>query len=200
MHYLRKLDPHLALSLLTHFSFSGHQHVPEDDELLGYIRVGIQRLNAKYRRRASGPFYLFHRERKWNAAENCWMGWERKRGKLAEFNRLLLGDKTTSYVVKLGDLGVLAATRFVITLDSDTTLPKGGAARLIATLAHPLNRAEYDPITGERIGGYTILQPRIEIIPTSANHSPFSRIFAGDTGLDLYTLDVSDVYQDLFGE
>jgi cyclic beta-1,2-glucan synthetase len=128
------------------------------------------------------------------------MGWERKRGKLHELNRLLRGDRKTSFTGQLGDLSLLAAVRYVITLDADTLLPRGSAPRLIGTLAHPLNQAYFDPITGQVTAGYTILQPRTEIKPTSAHQSLFTRVFAGDTGLDLYTLAVSDVYQDLFGE
>jgi cyclic beta-1,2-glucan synthetase len=128
------------------------------------------------------------------------MGWERKRGKLHEFNRLLRGDTKTTYMAQVGDLSILPQIRYVITLDADTVLPRGSAHRLIATLAHPLNRANFDPATNQVVAGYTLLQPRTEIKPVSANHSLFTRVFAGDTGLDLYTRAVSDVYQDLFGE
>ena len=128
------------------------------------------------------------------------MGWERKRGKLAEFNRLLLNAGQTSYTTQVGELGILQEIKYVITLDADTSLPTGSASRLIATLAHPLNRAEFAADGRSVSAGYTVLQPRVEIKPTSANRSLFSQIFAGDVGFDLYTLAVSDVYQDLFGE
>jgi cyclic beta-1,2-glucan synthetase len=148
-------------------------------------------------------FYLLHRKRLWNPSEQTWMGWERKRGKLNELNRLLRGDEGTSFIAinrdKKKTVG-LRKVRFVITLDSDTILPRGAARRLIGTLAHPLNHAKFDEITGRVVSGYTVLQPRMEIHPRSANHSWFTRIFAGDTGLDLYTRAVSDAYQDLFGE
>ena len=128
------------------------------------------------------------------------MGWERKRGKLVEFNRLLRGGTATSFIVKLGDLDVLPEIRYVITLDADTVLPRDSARRLVATLAHPLNRAQFGPDSDQVTAGYTVLQPRTEVKPSSANRSLFSRIFSGDVGLDLYTRAVSDVYQDLFGE
>ena len=128
------------------------------------------------------------------------MGWERKRGKLEEFNQLLAGDTSTTYRVQLGDLTILPTVRYVITLDADTVLPPESAQRLIGTLAHPLNQAIVDPHSERVVSGYTVLQPRTEIKPTTASRSRFTRIFAGDTGLDLYTLAVSDVYQDLFGE
>ena len=132
------------------------------------------------------------------------MGWERKRGKLHELNLLLRGGTNLSFITLTGDMsartGALQRVRFVITLDTDTILPRGAACRLAGTLAHPLNRAVFDDTTGQVVSGYTVLQPRMEIHPRSANHSWFTRFFAGDAGLDLYTLAVSDAYQDLFGE
>ncbi len=200
LHFLGNADPHLGFALLTDFADAPRRCMPDDEMLLGQARRGIQALNRKYGREGTGPFYLFHRERRWNPSEGCWMGWERKRGKLVEFNRLLAGDKETSYSVQMGDLDVLPEVRYVITLDADTSLPRGSAHRLIATLAHPMNRAEFDLDSDRVVAGYTILQPRVEIMPASAGRSPFTRIFSGDTGLDLYTRAVSDVYQDLFGE
>lgn len=200
LHYLGNVDPHLYFALLTDFADAPQEHMPEDDALVEQAKRGVQDLNRKHNRGDSGPFYLFHRYRQWNPHEDHWMGWERKRGKLAEFNRLLGGSKETSYSVQVGDLDVLPEVKYVITLDADTSLPRDSARRLIATLAHPLNRAEFDPDSGRMVAGYTILQPRAEIRPTSANQSLFTRIFAGDTGLDLYTRAVSDVYQDFFGE
>ncbi|HSB65166.1 MAG TPA: hypothetical protein VLD65_01230, partial [Anaerolineales bacterium] len=152
-----------------------------------------------------GPqhFYLFHRKRLWNQSEGKWMGWERKRGKLHELNRLLRGNKDTSFSTITGatqDRAELQSVRFVITLDADTILPRGAARRLVGALAHPLNHAKFDDKTGRVYSGYTVLQPRMEIHPRSANYSWFTRIYAGDTGLDLYTRAVSDAYQDLFGE
>jgi cyclic beta-1,2-glucan synthetase len=148
-------------------------------------------------------FYFLHRKRLWNQSERRWMGWERKRGKLHELNRLLRGDKGTSFFTLSDEtLGwaELQCARFVITLDADTILPRGAARRLVGTLAHPLNQAKFNTATGQVLSGYTILQPRMEIHPRSANYSWFTKIFAGDTGLDLYTRAVSDTYQDLFGE
>ncbi len=199
LHYLRNDDAALFFALLTDFTDAPNQQMPEDENLIRRTQAGISALNAKYRLGAP-PFYLFHRERQWNPAQGSWMGWERKRGKLVEFNHLLRGDETTSYTVQFGDLSVLPQIKYVITLDADTILPEGGARRLVATLAHPLNRAEYDPDSGKVVSGYSILQPRIEIKPASANRTRFTRIFAGDVGLDLYTHAASDVYQDLFGE
>ncbi len=211
LHYLGNADPHLGFALLTDFADAPMPHMPEDDALLEQVKRGIERLNQKYSRgEEGGPFYLFHRRRLWNHSEDCWMGWERKRGKLVEFNRLLRGSQETSYIVQMGgDLDVLPQVEYVITLDADTVFPRGSARRLIGALAHPLNRAQFDtescasaqgPQSGQVAAGYTVLQPRTEVKPTAASQTLFTRIFAGDAGLDLYTRAVSDVYQDLFGE
>ena len=198
LHYLRNPDPHFHFALLTDFSDATSERMPEDAELLALARGGIECLNRKYPQ--TSPFYLFHRRRIWNASEAVWMGWERKRGKLVEFNRLVLGRGPTSYATQVGELGLLPSIRYVITLDADTALPQGSASRLVATLDHPLNRAIFSADGHSVAAGYTILQPRVEIKPVSANRSLFTRIFAGNAGFDLYTLAVSDVYQDLFAE
>jgi cyclic beta-1,2-glucan synthetase len=200
LHYLRNPDPNLYFALLTDFSDAPEEEMPEDQDLIQNAVQGIQALNDRYRRETPPPFMLLHRHRKWNPSEGVFMGWERKRGKLHELNRLIMEDKQTSYTECVGSIEMLPRVQFVITLDSDTILPGKSAHRLIATLAHPLNRAKFDPKTGEVIAGYTVLQPRTDINPTSANRTIFTRIFSGDTGLDLYTLAVSDVYQDFFKE
>ncbi len=198
LHYLSNPDPQLTFALLTDFDDAPAQHMPGDEQLLSAATAGIEGLNHKYGRTAR--FYLFHRQRDWNPSEGVWMGWERKRGKLAEFNRLLLNTGQTSYGTQVGDLSILPEIKYVITLDADTSLPRDSASRMIAALAHPLNRAEFAADGRSVSAGYTVLQPRVEIKPTSANRSLFSQIYAGNTGFDLYTLAVSDVYQDLFGE
>jgi len=211
LHYLGNADDALGFALLSDFADAPEKHLPEDERLLEAARTAIRQLNQRYGTGPEdGPFYLFHRERLWNPSENQWMGWERKRGKLVEFNRLLRKGGETSYVVKLGDLDFLTDVTYVITLDADTVFPLDAGHRLIGTLAHPLNRAEFAEGTGDRrvggragqrvLRGYTVLQPRTEVKATAATQSRFTRVFAGDAGLDLYTRAVSDVYQDLFGE
>jgi cyclic beta-1,2-glucan synthetase len=201
LHYLRNSDPELGFALLTDFSDAPEKRMPEDDALLEQAQAGIERLNRLYGQGAEeGPFHLLHRYRQWNASEECWMGWERKRGKLVEFNRLVRGSDGTSYHVQVGNLHFLSQVKYVITLDADTVLPMGSAHRLVSTLAHPLNQAQLDPEGPRVVAGYTVLQPRTEVKPTSATQTPFTRLFAGDAGLDLYTRAVSDVYQEFFGE
>jgi cyclic beta-1,2-glucan synthetase len=195
-HYLRNPDPALRFALLTDFRDAPSETMPEDAALVMHAQAKLAALNARY---AHQPFYFLHRRRLWNPAQQVWMGWERKRGKLHELNRLLRDAGDTSFAWIEGVRAELASVRYVITLDADTVLPRDGAARLVGTLAHPLNTARFEPSTGRVVAGYTVLQPRVEIKPTSADRSLFSRVFAGDTGLDLYTLAVSDTYHDLFG-
>ena len=203
VHYLGNPDPELRFALLTdHVDVERHSGETPPEELearLEHARRHIQELNTRYGRDGSGPFHLLHRESQWNPAERRWMGWERKRGKLEELNRLLLREGETSYSVHAGDPDGLEGVAFVLTLDSDTQLPSGAAARLVGTLAHPLNRPVFDA-AGRVESGYTVLQPRVEISPRSARSSAFTRLFSGDTGIDIYTRAVSETYQDLFGE
>lgn len=199
-HFLRNQDPQLYFALLTDLADAPRQHMPEGEVLVEQARSGIRALNEKYGRETPSPFYLFHRDPKWNPHEEQWMGWERKRGKLHQLNLLLRGSGETAFSAQTANVQVLREIKYVITLDADTILPREAARRLVATLAHPLNRAQFDPRGGAVIAGYTLLQPGIEITSTSANLSRFTRIFAGDVGLDLYTRAVSNAYQDLFGE
>jgi len=198
LYYLSNPDPQLTYALLTDFGDAPIQRMPEDEQLLALAGAGVENLNQKYAEAA--PFYLFHRQREWNPSEGVWMGWERKRGKLADFNRLLLNLGETAYTTQVGDASILSDVKYVITLDTDTSLPQGSANRLVATLAHPLNHAEFSADGRSVVSGYTVLQPRVAIKPTSANRSLFSQIFAGNAGFDLYSFAASDVYQDLFGE
>ncbi len=198
LYYLSNRDPLLTYALLTDFGDASAENMPGDAQLLELATTGIAELNKKYAH--SRPFYLFHRQRQWNPSEGVWMGWERKRGKLADFNRLLLNLGGTAYTTQVGEISILPEVKYVITLDADTSLPQDSANRLIATLAHPLNHAEFSADGRSVIAGYTVLQPRVAIKPTSANRSLFSQIFAGDSGFDLYSFAISDVYQDLFGE
>ncbi|MDB4733815.1 cellobiose phosphorylase [Planctomycetota bacterium] len=201
VHHLSNTDPNLRFAILADYHDAKNQHMPGDDELLRQAQTGIALLNEKYGDEDGGPFHVLVRDRQWNPKQGCWMGWERKRGKLEEFNALLTGDSdaSSSYTTHFRDLVALRGARFVITLDTDTSLPPGSAARLIGALGHPLNRAQFDA-AGRVTAGYTVLQPRTEISPQSANRSLFTRIYAGDTSIDIYSRAVSDVYQDLLGE
>ena len=214
VHAAANPDPALRFALLTDFRDADEQHQPGDDEVVEAAVAAVRDLNARTGR-AGGDgapgwdrFFLLHRERRWNPQQGVWMGWERKRGKLEEFNELLRtpSDRTdaeTSYTVIEGDFREAVrgdAVRYVITLDADTRLPPDGAVDLVATAAHPLNVPRYSAETGRVVEGYGILQPRVSIVPEGSLRSPFARIYSGNIGVDPYTNAVSDAYQDLFGE
>jgi cyclic beta-1,2-glucan synthetase len=196
--YIGNRDAHLFFALLTDPPDS-EQRFDERDQFVSLCSGLIEGLNRKYGRGGRGPFLHFHRHRVFNEIENKWMGWERKRGKLLDFNDFLRGQYDR-FPVKVGDLSILPRVRYVITLDSDTQLPRESAHRLVGTLAHPLNRASVNPATNSVDEGYGVLQPRVGISVQSANQSRLAYIYSGQTGLDIYARAVSDVYQDLFGE
>ncbi len=199
-HFVANSDPNIFFALLTDFADAPEKNIPQDEELLNQAAARIKELNKIYGRPEYQPFFLFHRERIWNPGEESWMGWERKRGKLEEFNELLRGSTETTYTTQIGDLQQFSSIRFVITLDADTLLPRESARRLVGTLGHVLNRAVFEGESDIVKAGYTILQPRVQVRPAVVNQSLFTRTYAGDAVIDLYSRAVSDVYQDLFGE
>ncbi len=200
IHYLSNRDRNLFFALLTDFEDANQESMPNDEALLEAVRAGINMLNKKYEVDRPDIFFLFHRPRRWNPGEGVWMGYERKRGKLTEFNAFLRGGAREAFCEIIGDCSILPTVRFVITLDTDTQLPRDTARELVGTLAHPLNRPQFDEKRGTCIDGYSILQPRVCVSLPSAGQSWFVRIFAGDVGIDPYTRAASDVYQDLFQE
>ncbi len=197
---LGNVDRHIHFALLTDLRDAPAETMPRDAEILEAARAGIDALNSRHAGEAGDRFFLFHRTRQWNAQEGLWMGWERKRGKIEEFNRLLRGANDTSFAVHVGDVTILPQVKYCITLDSDTRLPRDVARQLIGVIEHPLNRPEMDRRAGRVTDGYGILQPRVSVTYTSAAGSLFARLYAGHTGVDPYTTAVSDTYQDLFGE
>jgi cyclic beta-1,2-glucan synthetase len=196
--FLGNHDPNIHFALLTDLP-DAREPAREDSPLINLCADLIRELNEKYASRAEGSFFLFHRHRIYNPRERAWMGWERKRGKLLDLNKLLQGQYD-SFPLKIGDLSILPRVRFVITLDSDTELPRGTAQRMIGALAHPLNQAVIDPDKRTVVAGYGILQPRVGVSVQSTARSRLAAIYAGETGFDIYTRAVSDAYQDLFKE
>ncbi len=204
VHYLANPEGQLHFALLTDWADADQEHMPGDDDLAAALDDGIERLNAHYEGPpgAGARFLVLHRRRLWNAQEGKWIGWERKRGKLHELNRLLRGAADTSFVSIRGrPPAVPEGVRYVITLDADTRLPKGAAYRLVGAMAHPLNRPRFDPRAGRVVDGYAVLQPRITpSLPTGPRSTTYQRIVSGPGGVDPYAAAISDVYQDLFDE
>jgi cellobiose phosphorylase len=198
--FLANRDPNLLFALLTDFKDSPDPALFEDDALVARVQKGIETLNQKYGRLNDDTFFLFHRPRQWNPRQNMWMGYERKRGKLSELNQLLRGEGEDRFSVIVGDPQVYTTVKYVITLDSDTQLPRDSANILVGIMAHPLNQPQYHEKKKRVVEGYAIIQPRIAISLHGATRSRYSRLYENDSGIDPYTRVVSDVYQDVFGE
>lgn len=192
-------DPALKFVVLSDPVDAQSQTVSADTQIEAAFQDRIAALNGRYDTGGGGPFMLLHRHRKFNAAQGCWMAWERKRGKLEEFNRFVLEEGGDGFEVVAGPVEALRGIRYAITLDADTQMPPGAASRMVGIMAHPLNRPINDPETGRVIQGYAILQPRIEILPELGEGTHFTHLYGGDTAVDIYSRAVSDVYQDLFG-
>ncbi|OFZ84215.1 MAG: cyclic beta 1-2 glucan synthetase [Betaproteobacteria bacterium RBG_16_66_20] len=202
--FLGNRDAHLQFGLLTDFADAREETLPQDEPLLQLAEQRIAALNEKYRgTEGAGDddvFFLLHRPRRWNPRERVWMGYERKRGKLGDLNALLRGGALDRFSRIVGRIAILSSVRYVITLDTDTQLPRDAARQLAGTMAHPLNRARYDDASGRVTEGHAILQPRMAVSLTDANRTRYARLHGEEAGIDPYTRMVSDVYQDLFGE
>ncbi|WP_369407793.1 GH36-type glycosyl hydrolase domain-containing protein [Roseomonas rosulenta] len=203
VHHLASSDGDLHFALLSDWCDAPRERMEGDAAQLTAAAAGIAELNRRYGPAPGGDrFLLLHRRRQWNEGEGCWLGWERKRGKLHELNRLLRGATDTSFI-EAADRPVVvpADVRYVITLDADTRLPRDTVRRLIGKMAHPLNRPRLDPRTRRVVEGYAVLQPRVTpSLPVGREGSLFQRIYSSHSGIDPYASAISDVYQDLFGE
>ena len=198
--YLANRDPHLHFVLLTDLPDSVSKSHANDSHPLVELAIRlIDELNAKYNSYKGGSFLFLHRHRTFNVRQGVWMGWERKRGKLLDLNKLLVGEYD-AFPIKAGNLEALKQVRYILTLDSDTQLPSGSAARMVGAIAHPLNQAIIDPKLRIVVEGYGILQPRIGVSVSSASRSRLAAIFSGQSGYDIYSRAISDAYQDLYGE
>ncbi len=202
--FLANQDDNLRFAILTDFRDAKIETMPDDKQLLRLANKGIDALNEKYRSSTGDIFFLFHRSRRFNPKENIWMGYERKRGKLADLNAFLRGRIKDSsgnlFSLVVGDTTALRNVKYVITLDTDTKLPRDAAWQFIGTMAHPLNRAQYDEKRNRVCEGYGILQPRVSVSLPNINLSLYSAMYGSNSGIDPYTKAVSDVYQDIFGE
>ena len=199
IHHLASQDGELHFALLSDWTDSAAEHADSDAALLAAATSGIARLNRLYGNAPGGDrFLLLHRRRVWNAGEASWIGWERKRGKLHELNRLLRGASDTTF---LDPPPMPAGVRYVVTLDADTRLPRGAVRRMVGKMAHPLNAPFLDASRGRVVEGHAVLQPRVTpSLPTGRGSTVFQRVFSSMDGIDPYAGAVSDVYQDVFDE
>jgi len=198
--FLANRDDNLHFALLTDLRDATQETLLEDEPLLLLAKARIEELNEKYPGANGDTFFLFHRPRLWNPHERIWMGYERKRGKLADLNSLLRTGSTDCFSLIVGQTGILSRVKYVITLDTDTQLPRDAARQLVGAMAHPLNRAGFDETLQRVTEGYGILQPRVAVSLPGTNRSRYARMFGNEPGIDPYTRAVSDVYQDVFGE
>jgi cyclic beta-1,2-glucan synthetase len=198
--FLANRNKNLHFGLLTDFKDAPQEKLEEDDLLIQLISNKIKDLNEKYPGENKDTFFLFHRPRKWNPNDRIWMGYERKRGKLLDLNSLLRGGSENNFSHIIGDKDVLKKIKYVITLDTDTQLPRDSARQFIGAMSHPLNKPKYDNLKHRVTEGYSILQPRVALSLAGTNRSRYARLFGSEAGLDPYTRAISDVYQDLFGE
>jgi cyclic beta-1,2-glucan synthetase len=203
VHFLANADGDVRFALVTDWDDSLTEHASQDDEILTAARAGIARLNVGHGPATDGGdrFFVFHRRRLWSENEGTWMGWERKRGKLHEINRLLRGATDTTFLPENGSAPpVPLGVRYVVTVDTDTRLPIDAVKRLAGAMAHPLNWPRFDAATRQVVEGYAVLQPRVTSPLPGRAGSIFQRLSSGASGIDPYSSAVSDVYQDLFGE
>ena len=196
-HSLANPDSRLRFALLTDFVDAAAETMPNDDAIVAALLDGVRKLNESYR--VKDRFFVFHRRRQFNPSQGCWMGWERKRGKLHEFNKLLRGAADTSYAWKSQELAGLPSIRYVLTLDTDTVMPRDSARSMLATFMHPLNRPRLSEDRRRVVAGYGVLQPRVSFLYQTGFESWFAQLFAGSAGIDPYSAAVSDTYMDLFG-
>ncbi|WP_333679353.1 glucoamylase family protein [Dyella sp.] len=200
VHFLANRDQNVHFALLSDFKDADEEWLENDQSILRLARQHVEALNAKYAPGSGDRFFLLHRPRRFNAADKVWMGYERKRGKLADLNNLLRTGHAEAFMLTVGPLESLRGIRYVITLDADTQLPRDAAQALASVMAHPLNQPVYDASTGRVLRGHGILQPRLGISLPSSGRSRYAMLFGSEVGIDPYTRMVSDVYQDLFGE
>ncbi|MEO6080993.1 MAG: glucoamylase family protein [Steroidobacteraceae bacterium] len=204
VHALANPDPLISFALLSDWTDSATETARNDAPVLEAARREIAALNHGAQD-ASGDepkFFLLHRRRLWSEGERCFMGWERKRGKLEELNRLLLGRGSTSFLPDdNGVLQVPKGIRYVLTVDGDTRLPMGCVKDLVGIAAHPLNQPVLSPAAQRVVQGYAVLQPRITpLLPGTDERSLYREIIASGSGVDPYAAAVSDLHQDVFGE
>lgn len=211
VHFLANQDENIQFGLLTDFKDAAQEKMPGDQNILYLARQAIEHLNNKYPHRAVDYFFLCHRPRVYNPKEGVWMGWERKRGKLADFNSLLLGKadpekfmliqgNTLNQPEQLQGDNVVYPVRYIITLDTDTQLPRDTARKLVGAMAHPLNRPIRDAKSGRVVFGYALMQPRVATTLVSAMKTEYASLLSHDPGIDPYTNAASDIYQDLFNQ
>lgn len=196
--YLANKSDNLYFAVLGDCSEGNKQEEEFDKEVIDEGIKQVEKLNEKYGKQGFPIFHFIYRERQYNNSEEKFLGWERKRGLLTQFNEYILKHEKNKFKINTINQDELPKIKYVITLDSDTDLVLNTAFELIGAMAHILNRPEVK--NGIVVKGHALMQPRIGINLDISNKNIFTKIFAGAGGIDNYTNAISDVYQDNFGE
>ena len=199
--YLANRSENMYYMLLGDCTSSSKEYIDLDEKVVKYGKKLIDELNAKYPAEHK-LFNFLYRKRVYSESEECYMGWERKRGALTELNLLLLGKLSEGRISNSMYLAHrdIPDVKYLITIDEDTKLSLNSAKELVAIISHPLNKPVLSK-NGKIIkSGYGLIQPAVGLDIESANNSIFSKVFGGFGGLDIYTNAISNVYQDIFGE
>lgn len=198
VYYIANKSENLYFALLGDVSASSKEEEDFDEEISNYGLEHAKKLNEKYPSTEFPKFHFLYRKRIWNEKEECYLGWERKRGLLNQFNEYILKNSKDEFRVNTIDLDKIPKIKYVITLDADTELVLNTALELVGAMSHILNKPEI--VDGAVRNGYGIIQPRVGIGLVSASKSNFTKIYSSSPGTDSYTNAISDVYQDNFEE
>src|SRR5207237_9655469 len=137
--FLANRDQNLSFGLLTDFRDAHEETLPEDEPLLRLAQQRIADLNEKYSDEQNETFFLFHRPRQWNPRERMWIGYERKRGKLADLNALLRDGSLDRFSLVVDEAAMLSNVTYVITLDTDTHFQRDELWQLVREMCNPEN-------------------------------------------------------------
>ena len=206
VYYLANKSKNLYFTLLGDCTQSSMKEEKFDEEVMKEGIKLAQELNQKYQNSEDelSIFHFIYRERVWNEKENSYLGWERKRGMITQFNEFILGNIKNPFkentIEKEQEKLKKANIKYIITLDADTDLILNSAFELVGAMAHILNEPIIDENKNIVVDGYGMLQPRVGINLSISYKNLFTKIFAGAGGVDSYTNAISDIYQDNFGE
>jgi cyclic beta-1,2-glucan synthetase len=193
IHCLSNNARNVYFAIVADYVDAKEKVLSEDKGLEDYAKQLIERLNQQ-----NPKFFFFIRDRKWSPTEQLFIGWERKRGKIHQLNQLILRQKPDGWHTIGGDETIIPNIKYVITLDEDTKIPPGNVLKMIGTIAHPLNKAVFNPSTEIVKRGYAIIQPSLDAPFGKSLLSRFSEILSEAPGTDPYSRLISNITQDLF--
>ena len=201
VYYIANKSDNIYFALLGDCSTSSNEEEGFDEEVINTGKKMVDILNKKYPDEKFTKFNFIYRKRMWNEGEEAYLGWERKRGLLNQFNEYILGNISNPFKTNtITNLASMPPIKYIITLDADTDLVLNSAKELIGAMAHILNKPELNKSEDLVIAGHALIQPRIGIDLMSSIKSLYTKIYAGAGGVDVYANAISDIYQDNFEE